>query len=205
MSQRDHYNNKPTTSNNNKASHSSSSAHNLHHTDRTHGSHSRRNERDDGNANENVQNDFRVMRCFCGCSTLTFEQIEHFAMMNIASLIAHSEGKPLFKNFLRIGHRNDKSEAMEFLECYEMCEKLLKHLHLIHDHDQLDDLFAVCPSFTWEERITEAVEKDKKHHYHSHVEAIHVLNELKRNCLHNIECHRDFGRFHAELLRKIKK
>lgn len=203
MSQRDHFNSNPTTSsNNNKAS-----SHNFLQAERTYELHSRRNERDNANANEtmHVQSDFRVMRCFCGCSTLTFEQIEHFAMMNIASLIVHPEGKPLFKNFLRVGHRNDKSEAMEFLECFEICEKLLKHLNLIHDDDQLDELFAVCPSFTWEERITEAVKKDKKHHLNSHVETIHVLNELKRNCIHNIECHRDFGRFHMELLRKINK
>lgn len=130
------------------------------------------------------------------------EQIKHFAMMDVASLIAHPEGNTLFKVFLRVGQRNDKSEAMKFLECFEMCNKLLKQLDLIRNQDELADLFAVCPSFTWEGRITEAVRKDKK--YNSHSETIHVLSELKLNCAHNIECHRDFVRFHAELFDKIK-
>lgn len=150
------------------------------------------------------QSDFRVLRCFCGCSTYTLEQIEHFTMMNVANLIAHTDGKELFKNFLRIGHRNDKSEAMQMLECHEMCTKFMCNLHLIDDADQLDDLFALCPSFIWEQRIQDAIDSDKRAQA-SHTEIKRVLNELKYDCVHNIECHRDYGRFRQELLRKIGK
>lgn len=150
------------------------------------------------------QTDFRVLRCFCGCSTYTLEQIEHFTMMNVANLLVHAEGKELFKNFLRIGHRNDKSEAMIMLECHEMCTQFLCNLHLIDDADRLDDLFALCPSYTWEQRITGAIGSDKRSHS-GHVEIKRILNELKCDCVHNIECHRDYGRFRQELLRKIGK
>lgn len=197
MSQRDR-------NHNNKANKSHSSAHDRKHT--THESHRNRNERlNDGEARQTGQmhTDFRVMRCFCGCSTLTFEQIEHFAMMNVSSLVVHPEGKPLFRNFLRIGHLNDKSEAMMFLECFEMCEKILGNLYLTQDENQLDELYALCQSFTWEERIMDAISKDKQNH--NHTDVIRVLNDLKRNCVHNIHCHRDFERFRRELLQKINK
>lgn len=150
------------------------------------------------------QSDFRVLRCFCGCSTYTLEQIEHFTMMNVASLIVHTDGKELFKNFLRIGHRNDKSEAMKLLECHEMCAKFLCNLHLIDDADQLDDLYALCPSFTWEQRIQDAIDNDKRTQT-PHTEIKRILNDLKCECVHSIECHRDYGRFRQELLRKIGK
>lgn len=150
------------------------------------------------------QADFRVLRCFCGCSTYTLEQIEHFTMMNVANLVVHADGKELFKSFLRIGHRNDQSEAMKLLECHEMCAQFLRDLHLIDDADRLDDLLALCPSYAWEQRITGAIDSDKRTQS-GRAEIKRTLNELKGDCVHNIECHRDYGRFRQELLRKIGK
>lgn len=150
------------------------------------------------------QTDFRVLCCFCGCSTYTLEQIEHFTMMSVANLVVHAEGKELFKNFLRIGHRNDKSEAMKLLECHEMCAQFLRDLHLIDDADRLDDLLALCPSYAWEQHITGAIDSDKRTQS-GRAEIRRILNELKGDCVHNIECHRDYGRFRQELLRKIGK
>lgn len=147
--------------------------------------------------------DFRVMRCFCGCTALTYEEIEHFAMMNVSTLIVNTSGKTLFRNFLRIGHRHDKSEALVHLECFEMCDKFIRNINLIIDQDSIDDLYSSCPSFLWEQRITDAIQKSTPDH-RSH-NTRQVLNELKRECVHNIESHNDYDRFRRELLRKIGK
>lgn len=143
--------------------------------------------------------DFRELRCFCGCTALTHEQIEHFVMMNVSTLIQHSTGKTLFQNFLRIGHRHDKSEAMIHLECYEMCDKFLQNPRLCDDQDVIDDLLGLCPTFTWEQRITDALENNSLRNDRIR----HVLNDLKRECVNSIECHNDYDRFRRELLRKI--
>ncbi|XP_031619241.1 uncharacterized protein LOC116338250 [Contarinia nasturtii] len=148
-----------------------------------------------------VHTDFRVMRCFCGCTALTYEQIEHFAMMNVSTLIQHSTGKTLFQNFLRIGHRHDKSEAMIHLECYEMCDKFLRNSQLYEDQDLIDHLLSLCPTYTWEQRITDTLENNSGDHRYHRIR--HVLNDLKRECVHSIECHNDYDRFRRELLRKI--
>lgn len=145
---------------------------------------------------------FREMRCFCGCTAMTYEQIEHFAMMNVSSLIVHSTGKTLFQNFLRIGHCDDKSEAMVHLECYELCEKFLRNIQMIEDNDDVEHLLSVCPTFVWEQRITNA----KINNSSDQRDGIRqVLNDLKRECVHSIECHNDYDRFRRELLRKIGK
>lgn len=143
--------------------------------------------------------DFRVMRCFCGCTALTFDQIEHFAMMNVQTLIVHPAGKKLFEKFLTIGHHTDKSEAMELLNCYDLCDKVLKNRHPFQDQDVLDDLKSICPNFTWEDRITNQIENNNLNHFRQ------VLKDLKRECVHSIECHHDYDRFRRELLRKIGK
>lgn len=140
--------------------------------------------------------DFRVMRCFCGCTALTYEEIEHFAMMNVSTLIVNTTGKTLFQNFLRIGHRHDKSEAMVHLECFEMCDKFIRNINLIKDQDSIDDLFSLCPSFVWEQKITDAISTNSTRQ---------VLNDLKRECVHSIESQNDYDRFRRELLRKIGK
>lgn len=142
---------------------------------------------------------FRVMRCFCGCSALTHDEIEHFVMMNVSSLITHPTGSTLFRNFLRIGHRTDKSEAMVLLECHELCRKCVQNLQLIRDQNTVDQLLSLCPSFTWERRIEEAIQSGHDH------KISEILKSLQQECANSIECHNDYDRFRRELLRKIGK
>lgn len=147
------------------------------------------------------QKDFRILRCFCGCSQLTYEQIETYAMMNVKGVVHNDESKKLLKTFLQIGHRSDKSNALILLECYELCDNILADLDSHQEH--LDDLFEVCPSFLWEQKINDACEADTPDEVNRQLEE--VLNALKKECLCNIESDHDFTRFRRELLRKIGK
>lgn len=147
------------------------------------------------------QKDFRILRCFCGCSQLTYEQIESYAMMNVNGIIHNAEANKLLKTFLQIGHRSDKSNALLLLECYELCERILGDLDSYRDH--LDDLFELCPSFLWEQKINDACEADTPDHIQRLLKE--VLTALKKECVGNIECDHDFTRFRRELLRKIGK
>ena len=149
------------------------------------------------NIESSVHSDFRVLRCFCGCTALTYEEIEHFSMMNVSTLIVHPTGRNLFQNFLRIGHRHDKSEAMINFECFEICNKLLTNTRMLRDQEMIDDLLSLCPSYLWEEKIREKINDQEM--------ICQVLNELKHECVQNIESHNDYDRFRRELLRKIGK
>lgn len=141
--------------------------------------------------------DFRVMRCFCGCTALTHDQIEHFAMMNVSALIVHPTGSNLFRNFLRVGHRTDESEALTLFECHKMCGNILENLHLVHDQSTVELLLNRCPSFVWEERLKTTFQG------HQECDIIQTLKDLQQECVHSIECHNDYDRFRRELLRKI--
>lgn len=147
------------------------------------------------------QKDFRILRCFCGCSQLTYEQIEAYAMMNVTGIIHNAEANKLLKTFLQIGHRSDKSNALLLLECYELCERILADLDEYRDH--LDDLLELCPSFLWEQKINDACDADPPDRVHRLLDEI--LTALKKECVGNIECDHDFTRFRRELLRKIGK
>lgn len=147
------------------------------------------------------QKDFRILRCFCGCSQLTYEQIETYAMMNVKGIVHNDESNKLLKTFLQIGHRSDKSNALILLECYEQCDRILGDLDSHQDY--LDDLFEVCPTFLWEQKINDACEANTPDEINRQLDA--VLNALKNECLCNIESDHDFTRFRRELLRKIGK
>lgn len=145
--------------------------------------------------------DFRILRCFCGCSQLTFEQIESYAMMNVKGILQNDDSKQLFETFLKIGHRTDKSNAKILLECYELSNRILSDLDSHQKY--LSDLIEVCPSFLWEQKINDACEADTTDEINRQLEE--VLNALKKECLCNIESDHDFIRFRRELLRKIGK
>lgn len=147
------------------------------------------------------QKDFRILRCFCGCSPLTYEQIESYAMMNVKGIVNNDDSNKLLKTFLKIGHRSDKSNALILVECYEFCERILRDLD---SHQELmDDLLEVCPSFLWEQKIGDACEAKTPDEVNRQLQD--VLTALKKECLGNIESDHDFTRFRRELLRKIGK
>ena len=138
--------------------------------------------------------EYRVLRCFCGCSQLDIQQIENIAGMSVPGLVKNLQAKNLFRNFLKIGHRSDKSNALIALECFELCDDLLEDVE--QRTERLDELIDMCPSYLWEERLSESVSDEKKFP--------EVLDELKKECLDTIQCHNDYDRFRRELLRKIR-
>lgn len=146
--------------------------------------------------------DRRVLRCFCGCSQLDFEQIEEFSMMSASAMVTHPVAKPLFRNFLLIGHRTDKSNALLSLECYELCDKIINNA-FANKAEEIDALMDLCPSYDWEERVNDAVDSDMRMHDNRNL--LQLLHELKRECVQSIACHNDYDRFRKELLRKIEK
>lgn len=114
--------------------------------------------------------------------------------MKVDGIINSTVGKRLLKSFLAVGHRNDKSNVSILLDCYDLCERVLSN---ISSYDGLlDDLAEVCPSYKWEQRITQATTSPARQA---------ALLELKKECLASIECDVDFHRFRRELLRKIGK
>lgn len=120
--------------------------------------------------------------------------------MNVSGLVNNPLGNRLFKAFLKIGHRHDKSNAMISLECYELCNTIIENIERYRDH--MDDLIELCPSYLWEEKLNDAIESEES----EVIDRLQsVLDELKLECVQSIESHHDFDRFRRELLRKIGK
>lgn len=160
-------------------------------------SHHPSSSRDDRPAHRK-ENSRITVKCFCGCTELNYEQIESFAMMSASRLLNNIIGNRLFKTFLKIGHKNDKSGALIAVECYEICDKMLAHPG--HYRSYLDELIEVSPSYVWEEQLIDTLEQSD-----SDTRFPRLLKELKTESISTIECHRDFDRFREELNRKIDK
>lgn len=154
-------------------------------------------------SNQMQRVDYRVLRCFCGCTPLNYEQVERFAMMNVSALLVDPIGKPLFRNFLKIGHTTDKSSALLSLECFEMCDRILNSQQF--SSIDVAELVELLPSFAWERRINDAIDSDIAFHRGQSKDLHDVLIELQTECVRAIECHNDFDRFRKELLRKIMR
>lgn len=120
--------------------------------------------------------------------------------MNVSGLVSNPLGNRLFKAFLKIGHRHDKSSAMISLECYELCNKIGDNIERYRDY--IDDLIELSPSYLWEEKLNEAIDESESEAY-DRLQS--VLDELKLECVQTIGSHIDYDRFRRELLRKIGK
>lgn len=161
-------------------------SHKKPHSDDHHSEHPQRRR-----PSPSTSSNYRVLRCFCGCSELSRDEIENFAMMSAAGLINNDRGRKLFTAFLKIGHRKDKSNVVQLLQCYDLCNQALQDNNNFKDY--LEDLYEACPSYIWEEKLGEMTQDNLNE----------ILEELKLECVNNIEDHNDFDRFRRELLRKI--
>lgn len=146
------------------------------------------------------QKDFRVLRCFCGCTQLQYDQVSSYLMMDAKGIVSNEESKKLLKTFLKIGHLSDKSNAMILLECTEFCDKILADLDSHQDY--MDDLLSIC-TYHWEQKIEKACDAASENEVNRQLKE--VLESLKEDCLRNIEADHDFERFRNELRRKIGK
>lgn len=137
------------------------------------------------------KSNYKVLKCFCGCTELSRDEIENIAMMSVTGLLHNDRVRKLFKNFLKIGHRKDKSNITELLECYDLCNRLLETK--AYTQRNLRKLLDLCPFYAWEEKIIDATSDN----------LTEILSELKIECVNKIDCHNDIDRFRRELLRKI--
>lgn len=136
------------------------------------------------------------VKCFCGCSELSHEQIESYSIMNVDQLLKDTAGNKLFKAFLKIGHERVKPAALLNVECYELCDRLLQNTD--YKHSLVEQLVELCPSFEWEEKVVEIAQSNQVDE-----EFPELLKELKLQCINAIECDLNYLRFRRELSAKI--
>lgn len=140
----------------------------------------------------------QILKCFCGCKNLTFDEVKRIAHMNVTNLIENENSKNLFKSFLKIGHLSDKSKAMVELECYELC-KLLCNNPSHRTEENIDNICDVCPNYKWECDLREKFDNWSENEEDFEKFLKTLMNQNKRE----IEAHSDYKRFHAELLKKL--
>lgn len=139
------------------------------------------------------------------CSTIkstkpTKGEIESHALKRVESILNNEDSKNLLREFLQKGHRSDKSNATILLERYEWCERILSDLG--RNQMYLTDLIEVC-TYKWEEKINEACETDNPDEINQQLNE--VLNDLKKDCVREMQCDNDFTRFRRDLVEKYKK
>lgn len=128
-------------------------------------------------------------------------EIESHALKRVESILRNEESKQLLREFLQKGHRNDKSEALIRLECYELCDRILSDLE--RNQKYLDDLIEMCETVSWEEKINSARQAATPNEVNRQLEE--VLSALKKDCVHEMECNNDFNRFRRDLVAKYRK
>lgn len=144
----------------------------------------------------------RILRCFCNCTELTWDEVKLYSNMNIADLVDHPKAKKLFITFLKLGHRSDRSGALTALECYDLCHRLIDD-RFSRSEDAYDELRELCPNYKWEQRLDDAIERENSGEDSEALDK--YLRSLQFKVKRNIESHRDYGRFQDELIQKLKQ
>lgn len=120
--------------------------------------------------------------------------------MNASRILKHALAKKLFENFLKLGHKTDKSRALEEIECFDLCKLLLENIDSRTD-ENVERLAEMCPNYKWESELQETFSAagDDPEKFEQFLESLMAENVA------NIESHSDYTRFHETLLDKLRK
>lgn len=139
--------------------------------------------------------------CLWGCSNITNEDIKLYIQMQVRGIIHNKKSNKLFKSYIQSNQTTDESITLKYLEFYEFCESILS------DSDSLQyyvpQLLEICPEEIWKQKIDVARAVDAN--VGNNLQLKEVLDELKDECLLNIEHERDFNKYLDKLRSKLKK
>lgn len=132
-------------------------------------------------------------------SRLTSEEIEYYAQMRVKGIIYFKKSNKLFRDYIQSNQTN--GYTLKYLEFYEFSDRILSDLNSIDLY--LPQLLEMCPEEIWKKKINDVREVDEITEDNQQFKEI--LNELKYECLLNIEHEREFDGFIKGLVALYKK
>lgn len=139
-----------------------------------------------------------MIKCFCGCTELTEEEIKIIVMGTIDAFFNNKLGKQCFRSFMRIGNTNDEPYAITMINCYELSEKML-HNRTTRITENYTQLMEWCPNSDFEMELEEIQENGGRSDV---IDSI--LFRLMYECKSEFGKENDYKRFKARMLEKIK-
>lgn len=123
------------------------------------------------------------------------KMLDKFETMTIRDIMRNKVAKKLLKRYLRTTYCYD-SEAMTLLRCYNISDRLVRDPSLFEDNEITDILLGFCPTSAWRSRLESELEQ-----YRSGLQLgiVLILNDLKRECIFDLEINGDYYRFMREV------
>lgn len=99
-----------------------------------------------------------IFKCFCDyCIELTFDELKHIYRLSARETLINRQAIQLFHAFLRKERLlGDKSEAEQYLDTYELCEKYLNEKRILDTND-VDKLFEAGLPYNYEKEIKNVI------------------------------------------------
>lgn len=119
--------------------------------------------------------------------------------MKVKEIIHFKKSNKLFREYIQSNQTD--GYTLKYLEFYEFCDRVLSDLSSPHLY--LPQLLEMCPEEMWKRKINDAREVDEKSGDNEQLKD--VLDDLKVECLLNIEHECEFDGFIKELVALYKK
>lgn len=136
----------------------------------------------------------RMLRCFCGCSEITEDEIKIINEMSGMAFLQSERAKTLFINFMKT-RGVQKCPALDMLRCSEYCKLILNDYRREGTDQNFKLLYRVVPRFKWIKTLKQQREDE--------VAVVTSLYELVEECYIELETQREFAEFKEELLAKL--
>lgn len=141
----------------------------------------------------------RLLKCFCGCSGLTVEDVQRIYRLNAHGLVTDDQATKLFQSFLtKEKQYGDDSLAQQFLNIHRYVQRLRANKEQQITQDDIDELVDLGLPWDKERKLTEALENESPDEIES------SLKEIQTQCSNEIGLSAEYKRFQAAILKKLQ-
>ncbi|EDW81828.1 uncharacterized protein Dwil_GK25466 [Drosophila willistoni] len=131
----------------------------------------------------------RLIKCFCGCSDMTVEEVHRIYTLTIVSeTLLDVPDTKLLARFMELRRFGNKNDAEQYLEIYEKYAELIMEEKRTFTQDKVDELVDLGLPYDLEQDLSRRLLSGQQR------EISLRLYQLQGKCRNEIEASNDFRR-----------
>ncbi|XP_068157121.1 uncharacterized protein [Drosophila tropicalis] len=143
----------------------------------------------------------RLIKCFCGCSDMTVEEVHRIYTLtnSVHETLLDAPATKLLARFMELQRSGDKNEAEQYLEIYEKCAEFLMEEQRTFTQDEVDELVDLGLPYDLEQDLSRRMLSSQR------TEISLGLYRIQGKCRNEIEASNDFRDFRNAILEKMRR
>lgn len=138
-----------------------------------------------------------MLKCFCGCSELTEDEVKRIHYLNVAGVLDDNKAIKILNSYLKSINSGDDSDIVQYINIHKKVTQLIADGCEITE-DDIEELSEMGLRYELERKLQTFERRNNPNEIYG------CLLEIQNDCQNEIELHQHFKGFKNAMLRKLR-